>query len=546
MQLAPIAQLIEIKPRPNTTLVLKNAIDDPERTVADYVFTPSIREHVRVMLDNLRGGIGGGYWALSEYGGGKTHFLATLAALLSDPERSLAHVSDSEIQDALRSVFGQRLFPVAFTLMGKDDMLGRRGALFGILEGEMRQTARRLLGADIAPTLAEDVSRWWDALGDGTRSDISDKYSALFGDSANDVRERAPERWAERVAQSAAELGIRIDVASTPAERIADACERLAGLGAGYDGMLIVMDEFASWQDRRPEGGAAYSEDENLLQTLAETLPIERGLNVVVLVASQKPMPRKFEGERFRQFNLLRPAEDGASQYMEYASVVSARVRGIDARWTPEIEEYHDYYGARFDFARRLSFDDFAAIFPMQPLSFDVLRRIAANLTTARTGIGVLWDALAQSDRDLPEIRPALSDMRRLVAAHDLLDSNTLRQDLSQSARYGEAYRACEQALEHAERLESRGEISQEDAPIAKAVIKTLFLWRCSRDGHVPMTLDEMSEAVAPEEGFLDSPQDALLAALQAMDDIPQIAHDEEKGEISFVAEVTTGKTGDM
>ena len=543
MPLAPIGELIEVKPRPDTTLRLRSAMENPERTVADYVFTPSIKEHVRVMLDNLRGGRGGGYWALSEYGGGKTHFLATLAALLSEPERSLARVSDSEIRQALRSVSGRRLFPVAFNLIGRGDMLGRRGALFAILEDEMRKAARRLLGADIAPTLAEDVSRWWDALGDGTRSDIAEKYGAAFGGSASGEREGAPERWAERISQSAAEMGIRIDVASSPADRIAAAYERVVSRNGEYDGLLIVMDEFASWQDRRPEGGAAYSEDENLLQTLAETLPKERGLNVVVLVASQKPMPRKFEGDRFRQFDILRPAEGSASPYMEYATVVAARVRDIAERWTPEIEEYHDHYRARFDFARRLSYDDFAAIFPMQPLSFDILRRIAANLTTARTGINVLWDALARGDGDLPEIRPALSDMRRLVAARDLLDSDTLRQDLRQSARYGEAYRACEQALEHAERLESRGEISQEDAPIAKAVIRTLFLWRCSRDAHTPMALGEMSEAVAPDEGFLDSPEDALLAALQAMEDIPQIEYDAQKRELSFVAEVTSGKS---
>ncbi len=66
MPLAPIGELIEVKPRPDAALRLRSAMENPERTVADYVFTPSIKERVRVMLDNLRDGIGGGYWALSE------------------------------------------------------------------------------------------------------------------------------------------------------------------------------------------------------------------------------------------------------------------------------------------------------------------------------------------------------------------------------------------------------------------------------------------------------------------------------------------------
>ena len=142
-------------------------------------------------------------------------------------------------------------------------------------------------------------------------------------------------------------------------------------------------------------------------------------------------MPRKFEGDRFLQFDLLRPSEERRSQSIEYGMVVASRVRDLVDYRAPEIEEYHEHYLERFAFARDLSLDDFNAIFPMQPLSFDVLRRITSNLTSARTGINVLWDVLGQGDPEQPELRSSLVGARRLITVSDLLDSDTFRPGLA-------------------------------------------------------------------------------------------------------------------
>ena len=255
-------------------------------------------------------------------------------------------------------------------------------------------------------------------------------------------------------------------------------------------------------------------------------------------------MPRKFEGGRFQQFDLLRPAGDRLSPSIEYAMVVASRVREIAEYWAPEIEEYHEHYITRFDFARKLSLNEFSAIFPMQPLSFDVLRRITSNLTSARTGINVLWDVLGQGDPERPELRSDLADTRRLVTVSDLLDSDTLGQDLRQSVRYGTAYLAYQQAIEQVEQLALRGRISQEDFPTAKAVVRTMFLWHCSRDGQMSITLEEMTEAVLPDEGFLSSPQDNLLSVLGSIEDVSQIEFDSNRRELYFNGDVMVGRTG--
>ena len=544
MVLAPISELIEIKPRPQTTLQLLQAIEDPVATVANYVFTPSIREHFSLLFQNLGNRHGGGYWILSEYGGGKTHFLATLVSLLSDSDRVAQNVKDQRVQQSLQKAISQRLFPVTFNLIGRRDMLNQRDALFRILEEEIQSAAHKLLNEEVSLTLPEEVKLWWDGLGVGTRSDMLERYQDLFGASPDDEFKKSIGDWAERIAECAAVVGIRIDVASTPLDRLVAIYQRIVNERTGYTGLLLVMDEFASWQDQRPEGGSAYSEDENLLQTLAETLPRDLDLNVLTVVASQKPMPRKFEGGRFQQFDLLRPSDGRLSPSVEYAMVVASRVREIAEYRAPEIEEYHEHYVNRFGFARELSFDEFNAIFPVQPLTFDVLRRITSNLTSARTGINVLWDVLGQGDPEHPELRSDLVDTRRLVTVSDLLDSDTLDQDLRQSVRYATAYLAYQQAIEQVEQLKLRNTISQEDFPTAMAVVRTMFLWHCSRDGQINITLDEMTEAVLPPEGFLASPQDNLLSVLGCIQDIPQIEFDANRAELVFNADVMVGRTG--
>jgi hypothetical protein len=81
-------------------------------------------------------------------------------------------------------------------------------------------------------------------------------------------------------------------------ERVAFIDEQITRMG-GYDGMLFVVDEFRSRQERHVAGTAAYAEDEEVLETLAFVLPSQH-CNIVTLIASQGDMPRRWVSARFR------------------------------------------------------------------------------------------------------------------------------------------------------------------------------------------------------------------------------------------------------
>lgn len=538
MALTPISQLIRIKPRPETTLQLVNAIKDPEGTISSYVFTPSIKENISDMLENMGDGHGGGYWILSEYGGGKTHFLATVACLLSSSNEVRHRIDDEDVQQDMRLVQDRKLFPVALSLIGRASVIGKRNALYEIIENETSAAVREHLGTSLAVTLPEEIEEWWDKLDSTIRDRIAEKCHELCREPLEQVRQDSAERWVQSILDSTAALDIQVPLRGSPRDRLRHIYRQIVNPETSYTGILLIVDEFGSWQDRHPEGSPAYTEDEDLLQTLAEALPREEGLAIFTLVASQKPMPRKFQGGRFREVNVLRTSDEDGRSSREYEMVVAKRVRELDEFHLPEIQEYYQHYRKRFTFARDLSSDDFLIIFPVQPLCFDMLRRITASLSTARVGINVLWEVLGQETESGPTLRSRLLSMQRMITASDLLEAESLREAL-QSVRYVDAYRAYTQAVEAIDRLDMD---PQDELPLARAVVRTMFLWHIARSGQVPMRLNDIAEAVVAEEGMFDNVEDAVLNVVSLMDDLPQLQYDRERKEFTFRADVISGR----
>ena len=109
-------------------------------------------------------------------------------------------------------------------------------------------------------------------------------------------------------------------------ERFAYIYDQITKLG-NYDGILFVVDEFRSWQDRHVPGTAAYAEDEEVLETLAFVLPTQH-LNIITIIASQGDMPQKLsgggQGDRFMPLYLLADKNKG-----DFGEIVTFRCREL-------------------------------------------------------------------------------------------------------------------------------------------------------------------------------------------------------------------------
>ena len=235
-------------------------------------------------------------------------------------------------------------------------------------------------------------------------------------------------------------------------------------------------------------GTAAYAEDEEILETLAFVLPTSH-LNIITIVASQGDMPQKLsgggQGDRFIPLYLLADKNKG-----DFGEIVTFRCRDLLKGATTDIKDYYDYCRKEFKFIKQgnVSLDYFTAIFPFQPRTFDVMRRITQsaekhNLPTARSAIRIAWQALSDEN--------ALKTTR-LITISDIIRTDELLKGLSHES-YRDDFHSLQGAIDQLPDLE----MSPEEREQARRVLETLFLWVMSlpdnlRDG---MTAVDVAEA---------------------------------------------------
>ena len=269
-----------------------------------------------------------------------------------------------------------------------------------------------------------------------------------------------------------------------------------------YDGVVFVVDEFRSWQDRHVPGTAAYAEDEEILETLAFVLPTSH-LNIITIVASQGDMPQKLsgggQGDRFMPLYLLADKNKG-----DFGEIVTFRCRELPKGAGTDIKDYYDFCRKEYKFIKQgnISQDYFTAIFPFQPRTFDVMRRITQNaekhnLPTARSAIRIAWHALADGE---------LLKGKRLITLSDIIRTDELLKGLNHE-HYRDDLQSLQGALDQLPELD----VAPEEREQARRVLETLFLWVMSlpdnlRDG---MTALDVAEAA----WLMD---DAVGAAAQA------------------------------
>ena len=485
MERVPLRTLIRPRPQPETTLDLSRSVAHPETTVSTYVFTDSIRGHFEEILEHVARGEGQGFWVQAEYGAGKTHFLATLACLLSGDDALWEQVQDETIRPSRSRLRATRLFPVVISLRGEAETgeVNTR-PLFGVIEEGLGRSLKGLRGA-VRLTLADDLLNWFAGQPEGTCGDIEAYVRSQTGQSPDALREyEGDAALTDLLRAYCDEHSIRPQVASTVKARLRHVYDQLASPslpGGAYDGLLFVIDEYEGWEKSRPRGSPQQARDEDLLETMAFVLPRGEGLRIFTVVASQTEVPAKLRGEhggdRFINVPLLAGAEH------DYDLIVSHRVRELEPEKLPEVGEYYHHYAQQFDFARDLSEDQFRDIFPFQPRCFDVVRRITArDLPTARSGILIFWQALN---------RPQLLDRSALIRVADLLESDHLRECLNTTA-YRPAFDAYRVARDG---LESLG-LEPADLQLAQDVLATLFLWHLAHLAQPrPLSPKELAQA---------------------------------------------------
>lgn len=517
MSLSPLADLVVQKPRPETTLALIPAYWGHSREMVEsYIFTDTIRQYFAEILESIAAGSSQGFWVQAEYGAGKTHFLATLAALVADGQDELWDaVHDEEIRNYRRRLQGMRLFPVIVSLrgMGEADAFAARTLLDVILEEGFGQALSKAgLDGQIQITAAEDYIAWLER---DTTPELRQAVEAYIrrktGQGAREYRDyEGAEALARLIAEYCDQNTMRPRIASSVKDRLAYIYRQVVGLKPPrYDGMLVVIDEYEGWE-RSHATPAARASDEDVLETLAYLLPRDLGLRVYTVVASQSAVPAKLRGsqggDRFIQIPLL-----ASQNEHDYDVIVSRRVRGLNDDRMPEISEYYHHYRQHFEFARNLNEAEFRDVFPFQPRCFEVARRITAReLPTARSGIAIFYEAV--NDK-------TLLARTSLIRVADLLCSPHLTRDCLSAPVYKAAHAIYRDAREALQDLD----LEPEDRRLARDILDTLFLWYLAyQESPRPLSLKDLAQATLTTSDVLRA-EDHVAYVLDQMRPLPQV-----------------------
>ncbi|MCY2987031.1 MAG: hypothetical protein NTY19_04085 [Planctomycetota bacterium] len=492
MALQKISKIVKLKPEPQTTPALSKYIQREMATecVSQYYLTPSLRAHFKRIFECVVHRQGQGFWVQAEYGAGKTHFLATIVVLLMWlGEKVWDYLLDDQLKQEYADALAKtRMFPVAFSLRGMGQSEGQ-DSLMRIFEEQIRESLELhdpALAAQVKLTSAEIADAWYaNEASTALKAAVAVFFQEEHHCTPADFRaQHGPKKFGQELARSTLAEG---RLKGKFKERFAYIYDQITKLG-NYDGILFVVDEFRSWQDRHLPGTAAYAEDEEVLETLAFVLPTQH-LNIITIIASQGDMPQKLsgggQGDRFIPLYLLADKNKG-----DFGEIVTFRCRELVPGAATDIKDYYDLCRKTYKFIKQgnVSLDYFTAIFPFQPRTFDVMRRITQsadkhNLPTARSAIRMAWQTLSDDD---------LLKGKRLITLSDIIRSDELRKGLNHE-QYRDDFQGLQGALEQLPELD----VAPEEREQARRVLETLFLWVLSlpdnlRDG---LTAQEVAEA---------------------------------------------------
>lgn len=485
-------KIIKLKPEPDLTPSLAKIIT-PEaacQTVSDYLFTAALRGHCKRVFECVVNRKGQGFWVQAEYGAGKTHFLGTLVDLLVWQELKVwDELRDAELKTDYAGAFSKvKWFPVAFSLRGMGQS-GDGDSLMRIFEEQIRESLKAFapdLEAQIKVTSAELADHWYEKeASDAEKAGVKFFFEKEHKCSPDEFRKKSGQKkFGQELVRSKLPEG---RLRGKFKERFAYIYDQITKLG-GYDGIVFVVDEFRSWQDRHPAGTPAYAEDEEVLETLAFVLPTEH-LNIITIIASQGDVPQKLAGggggDRFIVLPLLADKSKG-----DFGEIVGFRCRDLVKGAATDIKDYYDHCRKEYKFIKQgnISLEYFTAIFPFQPRTFQALRNLTQNaekhnLPTARAAIRIAWDTLKQTE---------ILKSSRLVVLADLIKSPTLLNGLN-SEHYRDDYQNLQGAIEQLPELD----VAPEEREQCERILQTLMLWNMSlpdtiRDG---LTFQETAEA---------------------------------------------------
>lgn len=445
---------------------LTDGLAKAESTVRDYVVTPSIRESfdqaLRMIGRCLEDTSSHAAYLHGSFGSGKSHFMAILGLLLNGDVHAWGHPGLQELKPRHPGVIGKKLLRVPIHMLGQNSL---SNAVFDTY----LETIRREQPEAPLPAIFADEGLFSDA--QNLRERISDE---AFFKGLNEGAEQ-PEGeagWGQLAATStwnaerfdgacktddADERAALVDrLCATyfrnwaySGSRYVDFDSGLAALTrhakqAGYDGILLLLDELILWLAGRISDRQLVTREVEHTVKLVEAQHGDRVIPIISFIARQRSLTDLVDDRTLGADTVH--LEEQLSHNQGRFSVVPLEERNlpeivsrrllrakdddakaqIDRAFTGIVDQvrkdWQTLLGAHGDQ------DAFRKLYPFSPALIDALVAISDCLQRERTALKMLADMLTDHLGDLPLGRVVpVGDLFDLVAAGDPIDEPSLR-----------------------------------------------------------------------------------------------------------------------
>jgi len=499
------------------TINLEESIrpENREDTVRLYYFAKTIKSVFEEILLAFSEPIGRGFWLTAEYGVGKSHFLATLACLLSDNSDQVWDcVHDADIKNYQFRYKKRRLFPVVAGLRGKTAKSEDRPITFlDQLEKEIEESISQLgLEEKINITAVAETVNLFDNLDPDLQGVIQNFIQQKSGIRASELRKNNPDQFADLVRRYFKKSNIFFEPKYSINERLLYLYQQIVNPDTGFNGLLFVIDEFEAWLAQRPIASKEGMFDSNVLQVLTEILPKQYNCEIFIVIASQTDIPAQLQG-RLKRWPLLA----GAGAERDYSVICAHRVRRYRPGMEPEAKLYYHNFYNEFSFYKSETEDSFLEIFPFHPLTYEIVRRFTSSVQDmpgVRLGLNILYDVM-KSEQAMALDRP--------VTVNDTHENSVNLKNTLAGPRFSGIQKKYSDALSYLPKIFA----DEEDRSIAEAILTILYLqFVISGDQTVPMTITELVDGTITPTGAITGEQRILVILNDMAVKIPQIEFD--------------------
>lgn len=465
-----IGDLVSVPPV-QTVIRLEDGRRQSEAISTGFVFTPEVETHLTIVADTLQQSHGQGFFLQGDFGSGKSHLLACLAAWLAD-RSGTAVLTERHAGLARCRRSGRRFLPVDVSLVNYRAATPLERIL---VEAVDQAFAEHGLESDLSP-LRGFMKHLRTLLQDRSLA-AAFAAAACVAPETIDAFLRDDPRGAYAVAvpfmqqHGLAPAELLVPERHETFDRIMQQVEQ-----AGFDGLVLLIDELSEFLRGKPDA-RSLNEDARTLQLLGE---MAAGARLWIIAAVQESIERTGDLAQvtFQKIKDRFPVKLVLSSLHIKALIAGRLVRrkpGADE----EIARIYDYYRQQFPgFA--WDWESFTATYPVHPITISLLDGLGDLFSVHRGIVDFVHAQLAgDPQRGLPGIldRPSFE----LLGPDSIYDHFSGRMAEISTLHVYPRY-----VVPHLDEVIAKVIEEPADQALARRLVRLLVLYRVHPTGRTP------------------------------------------------------------